>query len=227
MKYFLTIMGLLIGLSVQAQIQDAWIYFLDKENVEASINNPITILTQEALDRKAMHSVVIDARDVPVTEAYIQEVKNSPGITYWAKSKWMNCVYVQGTVNDLEALLDLPYVVGIEYADKDLNFPNPQPVPNKFKVSADPQNRVEYNYGAAANQIEMISGDYLHLQDFTGQGMIVAVLDSGFPDFATNPGFAHAMDNGSLLGTFDFYSRTADVTGTGSHGIQTTSDIGG
>ncbi|HBB48391.1 MAG TPA: serine protease, partial [Flavobacteriaceae bacterium] len=98
MKYFLTIMGLLIGLSVQAQIQDAWIYFLDKENVEASINNPITILTQEALDRKAMHSVVIDARDVPVTEAYIQEVKNSPGITYWAKSKWMNCVYVQGTV---------------------------------------------------------------------------------------------------------------------------------
>jgi len=227
MKYFLTLMGLLIGLSGQAQIQDAWIYFSDKENVEASINNPISILTQEALDRKALHSVVIDARDVPVTEAYIQEVKNSPGITYWAKSKWMNCVYVQGTVNDLEALLDLPYVVGIEYADKDLNFPNPQPVPDKFKVLADPQSRVEYNYGAAANQIEMISGDYLHQQEFTGEGMIIAVMDSGFPNFTSNPGFAHIVDNGRLLGTFDFYSRTTDVTGTGSHGIQTTSDIGG
>jgi subtilisin family serine protease len=209
------------------KIQDAWIYFSDKENVEASINNPISILTQEALDRKALHSVVIDARDVPVTEAYIQEVKNSPGITYWAKSKWMNCVYVQGTVNDLEALLDLPYVVGIEYADKDLNFPNPQPVPNKFKVLADPQSRVEYNYGAAANQIEMISGDYLHQQEFTGEGMIIAVMDSGFPNFTSNPGFAHIVDNGRLLGTFDFYSRTTDVTGTGSHGIKTTSDIGG
>jgi len=227
MKYFLTLMGLLIGLSGQAQIQDAWIYFSDKENVEASINNPISILTQEALDRKALHSVVIDARDVPVTEAYIQEVKNSPGITYWAKSKWMNCVYVQGTVNDLEALLDLPYVVGIEYADKDLNFPNPQPVSDKFKVLADPQSRVEYNYGAAANQIEMISGDYLHQQEFTGEGMIIAVMDSGFPNFTSNPGFAHIVDNGRLLGTFDFYSRTTDVTGTGSHGIQTTSDIGG
>ncbi|MDC0408690.1 S8 family serine peptidase [Flavobacteriaceae bacterium] len=227
MKYFLTLMGLLIGLSGQAQIQDAWIYFSDKENVEASINNPISILTQEALDRKALHSVVIDARDVPVTEAYIQEVKNSPGITYWAKSKWMNCVYVQGTVNDLEALLDLPYVVGIEYADKDLNFPNPQPVPDKFKVLADPQSRVEYNYGTAANQIEMISGDYLHQQEFTGEGMIIAVMDSGFPNFASNPGFAHIVDNGRLLGTFDFYSRTTDVTGTGSHGIKTTSDIGG
>ncbi|MDB2587155.1 S8 family serine peptidase [Flavobacteriaceae bacterium] len=227
MKYFLTLMGLLIGLSGQAQIQDAWIYFSDKENVEASINNPISILTQEALDRKALHSVVIDARDVPVTEAYIQEVKNSPGITYWAKSKWMNCVYVQGTVNDLEALLDLPYVVGIEYADKDLNFPNPQPVSDKFKVLADPQSRVEYNYGAAANQIEMISGDYLHQQEFTGEGMIIAVMDSGFPNFTSNPGFAHIVNNGRLLGTFDFYSRTTDVTGTGSHGIQTTSDIGG
>ena len=227
MKYFLTLMGLLIGLSGQAQIQDAWIYFSDKENVEASINNPISILTQEALDRKALHSVDIDVRDVPVTEAYIQEVKNSPGITYWAKSKWMNCVYVQGTVNDLEALLDLPYVVGIEYADKDLNFPNPQPVSDKFKVLADPQSRVEYNYGAAANQIEMISGDYLHQQEFTGEGMIIAVMDSGFPNFTSNPGFAHIVDNGRLLGTFDFYSRTTDVTGTGSHGIQTTSDIGG
>ena len=227
MKYFLTFMGLLMGLSARAQVQDAWIYFLDKENVQVSINDPITILTQEALDRKAMHSVAIDERDVPVTEAYIQEVKNSPGITYWAKSKWMNCVYVQGTVNDLEALLDLPYVVGIEYADKDLNFPNPQPVPDKFKVLADPQGRIEYNYGAAANQIEMISGDYLHLQDFTGEGMIVAVMDSGFPNFTSNPGFAHVMDNGRLLGTFDFFSRTTDVTGTGSHGVQTTSDIGG
>ena len=227
MKYFLTFIGLLIGLSGQAQIQDAWIYFLDKENVEASINNPISILTQEALDRKTMHSVAIDARDVPVNEAYIQEVKNSPGITYWAKSKWMNCVYVQGTVNDLEALLDLPYVVNIEYADKDLNFPNPQPVSDKFKVLADPQSRVEYNYGAAANQIEMISGQYLHQQDFTGEGMIVAVMDSGFPNFSSNPGFAHVIDNGRLLGTFDFYSRTSDVTGTGSHGVQTTSDIGG
>ncbi len=227
MKYLLTIIVLLSGCSVSAQIQDAWIYFSDKEDVEASINNPLSILTQEAIDRKAMHSVVIDARDVPVNESYIQEVKTSPGITYWAKSKWMNCVYVQGTVNDLEALLDLPYVVAIEYADKDLNFPNPQPLENKFDIKVASQERIEYNYGAAANQIEMISGDFLHLQDYTGEGMIVAVMDSGFPNFVNNPGFAHIVDNGKLLGTFDFFSRTSDVTGTGSHGIVTTSDIGG
>lgn len=208
------------------QTQDAWVFFADKENVQASIDNPISILTQEAIDRKTLHEVVIDERDVPVTDAYVQEIKNAPGITLWAKSKWMNCVYVQGTLEDIEALLDFPYVTGIEYADKDLNFPIPGNPEDKFAIE-NQTSKIIYDYGAAANQIEMIHGDYLHEQDFTGEGMIVAVLDSGFPDFQSNPGFSHIMDDGRLLGTFDFFSRTTDVTGTGTHGVNTTSDIGG
>ncbi|MDC0637205.1 S8 family serine peptidase [Flavobacteriaceae bacterium] len=217
---------LFVGSMSQAQIQDAWVFFADKENVQASLDNPLLILTQESLDRKALHEVVIDERDVPVNEAYIAAVKSSAGITVWAKSKWMNCVYVQGTLADIEALTDLSYVVGVEYADKDLNFPNPLPVVDKFELENQSQ-RIEYDYGAAANQIEMISGDFLHQEDFTGEGMIVAVMDSGFPNFENNPGYAHVMANNRLLGTYDFFSRTTDVTGTGSHGSSTTSDIGG
>ncbi|MDA8650580.1 S8 family serine peptidase [Flavobacteriaceae bacterium] len=217
---------LFVGSMSQAQIQDAWVFFADKENVQASLDNPLLILTQESLDRKALHEVVIDERDVPVNEAYIAAVKSSTGITVWAKSKWMNCVYVQGTLADIEALTDLSYVVGVEYADKDLNFPNPLPVVDKFELENQSQ-RIEYDYGAAANQIEMISGDFLHQEDFTGEGMIVAVMDSGFPNFENNPGYAHVMANNRLLGTYDFFSRTTDVTGTGSHGSSTTSDIGG
>ena len=59
-----------------AQIQDAWVFFADKENVQFSIDNPLTILTQEAVDRKVLHEVLIDERDVPVTEAYITQIKN-------------------------------------------------------------------------------------------------------------------------------------------------------
>lgn len=217
---------LFFGGFCQAQIQDAWVFFADKENVQVSIENPLTILTQEALDRKALHEVVIDERDVPVNETYITTVKDTPGITVWAKSKWMNCIYVQGTMADIEALNDLSFVVGLEYADKDLNWPNPVPVSDKFAIEQQ-QERIEYDYGAAANQIEMISGDFIHRQDFTGEGMIVAVMDSGFPNFENNPGYAHVMANNRLLGTYDFYARTTDVTGTGTHGSSTTSDIGG
>ena len=125
---------LFFGSFCQAQIQDAWVFFADKENVQVSIENPLTILTQEALDRKALHEVVIDERDVPVNETYITTVKDTPGITVWAKSKWMNCIYVQGTMADIEALNDLSFVVGLEYADKDLNWPNPVPVSDKFAI---------------------------------------------------------------------------------------------
>ena len=217
---------LFFGGFCQAQIQDAWVFFADKENVQVSIENPLTILTQEALDRKALHEVVIDERDVPVNETYITTVKDTPGITVWAKSKWMNCIYVQGTMADIEALNDLSFVVGLEYADKDLNWPNPVPVSDKFAIEQQ-QERIEYDYGAAANQIEMISGDFIHRQDFTGEGMIVAVMDSGFPNFENNPGYAHVMANNRLLGTYDFYARTTDVTGTGTHGSSTTSGFGG
>ncbi len=228
MKKLLVVLAVFATQFAVAQTQDAWVFFADKEDVDISINNPISILTQEAIDRKAMHGVTIDARDVPVNEAYITEVKNSTGITVMAKSKWMNCVYVQGTMANIEDLLNLPYVTSVEYADKDLNFlPTNQDSNNKLVFEAEQNNLIEYNYGAATNQTEMIAAEYLHEQDFTGEGMIVAVLDSGFPGWETNPGFSHVIDDGRLLGTFDFFNRTTDVSGTGTHGTNTSSDIAG
>jgi len=221
----LLLLTFLLGAQLSfGQTQDAWVFFADKENVAEALANPITILTQDALDRKEMHDVEIDERDVPVTEAYIAQIKAAPGITYFAKSKWMNCVYVQGEQIDIENLLDLPFVVDIEWADKDLNFPNPVvgTTPDKFAIE-NQNSRIEYNYGTAANQIEMIHGDYLHEQDFTGEGMVVAVLDAGFPGFQTNPGFANVINEGRLLGTYDFTARTTDVTGTSTHGSKVTS----
>ena len=120
MKKFLLYLLLLSGLTGYAQIEDALIFFADKENVASAIANPITILTQESIDRKALHNIPIDERDVPVTESYIDIIKNQPGITVYTKSKWFNSVYVRGTQSDIEALLSLGFVTGVEYMDKDL-----------------------------------------------------------------------------------------------------------
>ncbi len=227
MKKLLFILTLLIAQYGFGQIQDAWVFFADKENVQEALDDPITILTQESLDRKQLHNVPIDERDVPVNENYIDQIKNSNGITVYSKSKWMNCVYIRGTQANIEDLLDLPFVTGVEYADPDLNlFPISGKVQDKFEMEEVTQ-RIIYNYGAAANQIEMLAGDFLHEQDFTGSGMIVAVLDSSFPNASTNPGFSEMVNDGRLLGTWDFVLDQVDATGTGTHGIRTTSDIGG
>lgn len=229
MKKLLFLLAVLAAPCMFAQ-QDALVFFADKENVAASIADPITILTQEAIDRKAMHNTPIDERDVPVNEDYITDMKNATGITVLAKSKWLNTVYVRGSVTDIENLVDdYTFVTAVEFMDKDLNFgPSPTTPPNdKFFIENQPSSNIIYNYGAAANQTQMIGTDYLHENDFNGEGVLVAVLDNGFPDVMTNPAFSHIINDGRLLGTYDFVDREVDVTGTGSHGINTSSDIGG
>lgn len=225
MKKIALLFSLILFEGTQAQIEDAWIFFADKENVQVSIDNPITILSQAAIDRKALQNTPIDERDVPVNEDYITQIKAQPGITVFAKSKWMNCVYVRGTQSNIDNLLNLPFVINVEYADKSLNFASgSNPVEDKFALENNGRN---FNYGFAANQIEMIAGDYLHDQGFTGTGITIAVLDSGFPGVDTQSGFAYVRDDGRILGTYDFVDRSEIINNNSSHGTRTFSDIGG
>jgi len=226
MKKLLLLLAVFAAPIMNAQ-EDALVFFADKEDVAVSIANPITIMTQEAIDRKTLQGTPIDERDVPVNEDYIAQIKAAPGITVHSKSKWMNSAYVRGSQSEIEDLLDLPFVSSVEYMDKSLNFGGTSGnVPDKFAVENE-RSRVVYNYGAAANQIEMLGGDYLHEQDFSGTDMIIAVLDAGFPSVNTNPGFDRMVSDGRLLGTYDFQARQVGVDGTSSHGTNTSSDIGG
>jgi len=212
--------------SLFAQLEDAWVYLIDKQNVTASINNPISILTQKAIDRKSAHGVVIDARDVPVNETYIIQLKIATGIIVMAKSKWFNAVHVRGSQTDVQALTTLGFVDTIDFADKNLNAKSTNKQKNKSKLEGV---FTTFNYGNALNQIEMFNGDELHLANYTGTGMTVAVLDAGFPNAHTMTSFKRIRDAGNLLGSYDFVNRDVDVyTGTTSnHGILVLSDMAG
>jgi hypothetical protein len=207
MKKFLLLFLLLLNISFSLAQQDAWVYLTDKENVASSIANPITILTQEAIDRKAAHSVAIDERDVPVNENYITQLKAQTGITVMAKSKWFNAVHVRGTETDINALLALTFVDSIDFADNSLNARLSDSYQHQDKFDTEDA-LINFNYGNALNQIEMFNGDELHIQDYTGQGMTVAVLDAGFPNVNTMSSFQRLRDAGGLLGGYDFVNRT-------------------
>lgn len=208
--------------------EDALVFFQDKENIAAALENPISILTQKAIDRKLLHNTAIDARDVPVNEAYITAIKDISGITVFAKSKWMNCVYVRADLQSLEALEGLDFVSHVEFANKSLNLAPiiGGPIEDKFLIE-NQTNSIVYDYGAATNQVEMIAANFLHQQDFTGTGVDIAVLDSGFPGVLTNPAFETILDQGRLLGTYNFITREESADTSSSHGSKTFSDIGG
>lgn len=208
--------------------EDALVFFEAKDPtvVSQALADPITILTQEAIDRKQLQGTPIDDRDVPLNETYKTEINNSTGITVFAKSKWMNAVYVRGSVSNINDLLNKEFVTEVEFADKDLNFRKPKGhTPDKFKIE-NQQSRIEYNYGDAANQTEMLSVDFLHENDFTGEGMIIAFMDGGYPNVMNNPAFEDLRNEGRLLGTYDFVERQENADGTISHGSNTFSDAG-
>lgn len=228
MKKVITLLFITVIYCTMWSQQDAWVYFTDKENVAQSLANPITILTQDAIDRKNLHNTPIDERDVPVNEAYITSIKEQAGITVLAKSKWFNCVHVRGSENAINELQDLSFVDTIVFADQSLTraasgfgFTKNDPEPQES------QQRVSYNYGATENQVTMLGVDFLHEQDYIGEGMVVAVMDSGFPGVNNNAGFNDLQVEGRLGDGYDFVDREENEFAftSSSHGTRVASDI--
>ncbi len=206
--------------------EDALVFFADKENVDGSLANPITILSQAALDRKQLQGTLIDARDVPLNETYKATVSNSSGITVLAKSKWLNAVYVRGSQANINNLSNLSFVTEIEFMNQNLNRSFQRNAPtDKFEIEY--QERVVYNYGEADNQTTMLAVDFLHENDFTGEDIVVAFMDNGYPNFSTNPAYATLRAEGRYKGSYDFVARSTSENGTGSHGASTVSDAAG
>lgn len=228
-KYILGLC-LFVQFSLQGQ-EHAWVYFMDKEDVTNSINNPSSILSERAIARKARHSIPIDERDVPVNEEYIAQIKALSTVSVLAKSKWMNAIHVLGTLSEIQDLQNLTFVGSIYYANHSLN--GKRAVNSKETASFHTQKNkellVDYEYGASETQVHQIKIHALHELDYTGEGMMVAVMDAGFPGVDQIGAFAHLKENGKLLGGYDFPDRTSSVYSYSgnSHGTHVLSDMAG
>jgi subtilisin family serine protease len=212
--------------SVQAQTENAWVYFADKPNAAYFYSNPLEMISQRALKRRQIQNISPDIKDVPIYSDYINQIQNIPGISTLAKSKWLNCLHVQGTFEDIEALKNFTFVDSIDFANKSLNKKIAQSksyskIQDKLEVT------VDFNYGNASNQIQMIHGDFLHQSNFTGTGMQVAVIDAGFINTNTMGAFSRIRTNNQILGTYNFISNSTDVYLNSSHGTMVLSTMAG
>lgn len=207
--------------------EHAWVYFNNKEDVATYLDNPLTMLTQRSLDRRATQGIALDETDVPITQNYVDEVENATGITVKATSKWMNAVHVLGSIADIATLVNLSFVDYLEFADDNLNTKS-NPIKRSFdKFSEETISKTNYNYGGSYNQAHQIRVDYLHQLDYTGEGMMIAVLDNGFPGVNTFNAFSYIRDNGQILGGYNFIERNTNIYDRGTHGVSVLSTIGG
>lgn len=214
--------------------EDAWVYFKDKPSEALFYSTPIHMLTQRALDRRTRFNIPIDYKDVPVESSYVSAISNATGISIKAKSKWLNALHILGTKNNIDNLLSLEvgsgnYIVdSIVYADKTLNSAKPSKVSDKLVKKTDKfKTETSFVYGSANNQIHMLGGKILHENNFTGNGMQIAVIDAGFPNVDTFLAFKRIRDNNQILGGYDFVNRNSNFYTGYSHGMSVLSTIGG
>jgi len=201
------------------QSQDAWVYLKDKPNKISFLENPLRMLSPRAIARRKRTEVALDIQDVPMDAEYLKEIIRQDGIVVLAKSKWLNAVHVQGTFENISSLLALDFVESTVFANKELNKKTPITKKEIVPVFKDKLAVALGNdYGNAAAQLEQLKGDVLHQNGFKGEGMLIAVMDAGFPGVDQLSAFKHLFDNGKLLGGYNFVDRNQDIYNRNSHG---------
>ncbi len=211
-----------------SQEEDAWIYFTDKPNAQFYLDNPLEMLTQRALDRRAAQGIALQFNDAPIEQFYVDQVAANEGITLKAKSKWLNCVHVRGTVTAINGLIDLSCVQSIVFADESLNVSGRQRINQPIiPVNKSMDVTENFNYGNSQNQIQMLNGHLLHQANYTGTGKIIAVLDSGFINVNSTTPFQRLFDNNLILGGYNYVNQSTDVYSLHNHGTLVLSCMGG
>ena len=229
MKKILLLAFVFISLSCFSQ-EDAWVYFKDKPNSQSYFSNPLTMLSQRALDRRTTQNIPLDMKDVPIFQSYIDQISTANGITVKAKSKWLNCVHVRANLSDITSLINLSFVKKIVFANKNIMQLGTNRVSanqNTSAVNKQLDVAVDFNYGNSANQIQMLNGHLLHQQNFTGAGKIIAVFDAGFPNVNTIAPFQRLRTNNQILGGYNFVDKNSTIYTRNGHGTLVLSTMGG
>lgn len=208
--------------------EDAWVYFNAKGNEQTYYDAPLLMLSQRSLDRRITQNIPVDFKDVPLNQAYVNQIKGVAGLTVMAKSKWLNALHIRGTQSVINSLKGFSFVEKIDFANKKLNQTGKVVKESKFNELTSTKNtKINFAYGSSANQIQMLNGQVLHQQNYTGTGKVIAIMDAGFPGVNTAQPFQRLRDNNQILGGYDFVSRNSNFYTGNSHGTLVLSTMGG
>lgn len=226
--------------SPQGEPVKIWIFFSDHGEANPSdIGSALSgvKISERALKRRMNRSrgPLFDRRDLPVYEGYLNELR-SLGLRLKRTSKYLNAVSAAASPAQIRSTAELPYVVKI---DKVHTFvrraPYPeQPLARSSSVSGPPPGGAKSPteaataYGPSYKQVDQINVIPLHNSNYHGEGVLVAMLDTGFNR-------SHeALDHLNVVAEWDFIfedsvtkNQPGDPANQHYHGTYTLSALGG
>lgn len=165
----------------------AWVFFTDKGFVSKAAEATAIARLDMTYDSRALtrrlhrrtDPGLTDARDLPVSQAYVDAVAGT-GATVRHPSRWLNALSVVGTREQLTSIAALPFVTKVQAVRQAQRVevesvgPSAAAAPSQTALAGVPF------YGESEEQIMQIELDQLHNLGFTGEGVVVGVLDTGF-----------------------------------------------
>ncbi len=210
---------LILPFTVYGQTDRYIVYLKDKNGTPFSISSPEQFLSQKSIDRRTRQKIAITEEDLPVNPAYYSQLKIT-GANVFFTSKWLNCVLVETTPALISNIQLLPFVSRTELVapGKKLTAGRIKKFKKGKDIAATP---------ATNSQLNMIDIDSMHLDGFKGEGISVAVFDSGFEGVNTAAPFKHIFDEGRFSYSFDFIANSKNVFQYDDHGTEVFSVMAG
>ena len=169
----------------------AWVYFKDKgiadeAELRVALDEALRTLHPRTLERRSLRREtpgLVDGRDLPVHGPYI-DAAIATGAQLGIASKWLNAISVTGDLRQLRAIAALPFVDRIEPVRR--GYLSDGAVPGDAAVATDERPGVQRataapaSYGDSGPQLEQLNLIALHERGYTGAGVVVGILDTGF-----------------------------------------------
>ncbi|MBI5375408.1 MAG: S8 family serine peptidase [Candidatus Schekmanbacteria bacterium] len=200
-----------------------WVFFKDKGNVSASdIESYVKSLPQNVRARRAKvnPSNIADERDLPVNKYYVDKVI-ALGARHRATTRWLNGISIEATDEIIDAIEQLPFV-------KEVKIINPPKKQLNLIDSGENTLQGRLPYGSSKSQLKQINVTALQNMGYSGKGVIICVIDSGFK--TTH----EALKSVKVIDEHDFVNddgetadEAGDYGGQDAHGTEVLSVIGG
>jgi subtilisin-like proprotein convertase family protein len=172
----------------------AWVFFTDKGLADSAARveaiaavaasyDPRAVERRRLRGRRAADGGLFDVHDLPVHEPYVEQVVRT-GAHLRVRSRWVNAVSVEATGPQIDAIAALPAVTKIQPVARsrrpEFFESRAEEVQDAREVRELPLGSGALDYGRSTIQLSQINLVALHEAGYTGEGVLIGVLDTGF-----------------------------------------------
>ena len=199
-------------LGEQAAEAKLWVYFTDKgifdvPSYEAALARFTGGLDPHAAARrlKTFGPSLGDFHDLPVSPGHLNALERH-GATILRESRWLNAASIRAPLAAVRAIAGLPSVGNITFV---AGGGSGGPVPAERSKLAPRGPRQPFDYGQSLDQLLEIGVPAIHDLGFSGAGVIVAMLDTGYQ--RDHQSFQRILAEGRLLAQWDFINDDGET----------------